>query len=163
LRPTGGPAIKGPPPIFTLAAFPLSSFIIHPLLSLPPSARRGFTIIEIAVILIIIALMLIIIVPHFANELKESKARRVKADLITLNAAIEHYALDNGKVSGARASYADLRKYLDPETDVYRLNGQDALGDRYGPFTVGVRPSVPPKTAGKLESVAGPDFWSPFQ
>jgi type II secretory pathway pseudopilin PulG len=128
-----------------------------------PSSRRGFTIIEIAVILIIIALMLVIIIPHFFSKLKERKARRVKEDLITLNAAIEHYALDNGKTSGFHPSYADVRKYLDPKSDVYRRDGKDVLGDAYGPFTVGARPPVPPKTASELMDVAGPDFWSPFQ
>ena len=125
--------------------------------------RRGFTIIEIAVILVIIALMLVIIIPHFFSEMKERKAHRVKNDLITLNSAIEHYALDNGKVSGFQPAYADLRKYLDPKSDVYRLQGKDILGDTYGPFTIGVRPPVPPKTASQLLDVAGPDFWSPFQ
>jgi type II secretory pathway pseudopilin PulG len=129
----------------------------------PPSSRRGFTIIEIAVILIIIAMMLVIIIPHFFSQMKERKARRVKEDLVTLNAAIERYALDNGKTSGFHPAYADLRKYLDPNSDVYRRDGKDILGDAYGPFTVGTRPTVPPKTADKLLGVAGPDFWSPYQ
>ncbi len=125
--------------------------------------RRAFTLIEIIVILIIIALMLVIIVPHFLNDLKGRKAERVKGDLVTINAAIEHYALDNGKVGGTEVGYADLRKYLDPKSDVYQMNGKDVLGDSYGPFTVGTRPAVPAKTADKLSGVVGMDFWSPFQ
>jgi type II secretory pathway pseudopilin PulG len=125
-------------------------------------ARRGFTIIEIVVILIIIALMLVIIVPHFFNGLKVRKAEAVKADLTALNSAIEHYALDSGKVGGAQVQYADVRKYLDPASEVYRRNGRDLFGDSYGPFTVGTPPSVPPKTADRLSAVAGQDFWSPF-
>lgn len=125
--------------------------------------RRGFTIIEIIVILIIIALMLIIVIPHYFTHLKARKAQRVKEDLITLNSAIEHYALDNGKVAGIRLNYADLRKYLNPEADIYRLNGNDVFGDSYGPFTVGTRPSVPPHTADKLSNVVGEGFWSPYQ
>jgi type II secretion system protein G len=140
-----------------------SAFSLQPLALIPSSARRGFTIIEIAVILVIIALMLVIIVPHFFSQLKARKAQRVKEDLITLNSAIEHYALDNGKTSGAQPGYADLRKYLDPRTDVYRRDGKDVFGDSYGPFIVGTRPSVPPKTEDRLMDVAGPDFWSPFQ
>ncbi len=127
------------------------------------SARRGFTIIEVAVILVIIALMLLIIVPHFFSELSERNARRVKNDLVTLNNAIEHYALDNGKTSGFQPSYADLRKYLNPQSDVYRRNGRNILGDNYGPFVVGTRPGVPRNTADRLSAVAGSDFWSPFQ
>jgi len=128
-----------------------------------PSARRGFTIIEIAVVLVIIALMLIIIVPHFFQEMSAGKARRVKHDLVALNAAIEHYALENGKIAGAPANYSDLRKYLDPQTDAYRREGRDVFGDSYGPFVVGSRPSVPPGAIDKLSGVASPDFWSPFQ
>ena len=133
----------------------------------PPSSilptRRGFTIIEIVVILIIIALMLVIIVPHCFTELKARKAARVKSDLVALNSAIEHYALDNGKVGGAHADFADLRKYLDPQTDVYRRNGRDIFGDSYGPFIVGTRPSVPQRTVRALSGVISDDYWSPYQ
>ena len=126
-------------------------------------SRRGFTIIEIIVILIIIALMLVIIVPHFVSGLKARKAQSVKEDLVTLNSAIEHYALDNGKVSGAQVNYADLREYLDQKTNVYRLNDKDVFGDTYGPFAVGTRPSIPAPTAGQLSDVVPSEFWSPFQ
>ena len=133
----------------------------------PPSstlrARRGFTLIEVIVILIIIALMVIIVVPHYLADLKAAKAQRVKNDLITLNSAIEHYALDNGKGAGAQPSFADIRKYLDRNSDIFRRNGIDAFGDSYGPFTVGSRPAVPPKTAAKLSDAVSEDFWSPFQ
>jgi prepilin-type N-terminal cleavage/methylation domain-containing protein len=136
--------------------------MLHPP-SLTPRSRRGFTIIEIVVVLIIIALMLIIIVPHFLNGLKARKAQWVKDDLVALNSAIEHYALDNGKVGGVQLNYADLRKYLDPKTEVCRRDGRDIFGDSYGPFSVGTRPSIPPRTAEKLSEVVSDDFWSPFQ
>jgi type II secretory pathway pseudopilin PulG len=147
-----GPTVS---PFFSIVAMP------HPPFSL--SARRAFSIIEIAVILIIIGLMLVIIVPPFFSAMSERKAQRVKSDLVTLSNAIEHYALDNGKTGGAPVNYADLRKYLDPKTDAYRREGHDVYGDSYGPFKVGTRPSVPPKAADRLSDVAGADFWSPFQ
>jgi prepilin-type N-terminal cleavage/methylation domain-containing protein len=127
------------------------------------SARHGFTIIETAVVLIIIALMIVIIVPHFLQEWNAAKAERVKNDLVTLNSAIEHFALDNGKTAGVSVTYDDLRKYLDPNSDAYRRGGRDVFGDSYGPFIVGSRPGVPQHAADKLSGVAGPDFWSPFQ
>jgi len=126
-------------------------------------APRGFTIIEVVVIIIIIALMLVIVIPHYFSEQKAAKAKRVKNDLVTLNSAIEHYALDNGKVSGVHPTYADISKYLDPKSDIYRHEGRDIFGDAYGPFTVGDRPTVPEKTASRLSEVVGEDFWSPFQ
>lgn len=127
------------------------------------AARRGFTVIEIAVILVIIAMMMVIVIPHFVNQLQLRKAQRVKNDLDTLNSAIEHYALDNDKTGGFQPAYADLRKYLDSNTDIYRRDGRDVYGDSYGPFIVGNRPGVPQKTAARLANVAGPDFWSPYQ
>ena len=131
--------------------------------SIPLRARCGFTIIEVIVVVIIIGLMLLIVVPHFFSELKTRKAGRIKEDLITLNSAIEHYALDNGKVGGIQPSYADLRKYLDPKSDIFQHNGKDVFGESYGPFTIGTRPSVPPQAAAKLSDVVSQDFWSPFQ
>jgi prepilin-type N-terminal cleavage/methylation domain-containing protein len=126
------------------------------------TSRRGFTLIEIAVILVIIALVLAIIIPHFFLKIQEARARRVLNDLVTLNSAIEHYALDSGKVRG-QPSFSDIQKYIDRDSDVYRRDGSDVFGDSYGPFTIGSRPSVPNNTRKKLESVAGPDFWSPYQ
>jgi prepilin-type N-terminal cleavage/methylation domain-containing protein len=126
-------------------------------------ARRGFTIIEIIVVVIIIALMLIIIVPHIFNEAKVRKAEQVRKDLVELNTAVEHFALDNGKVAGAEVQYDDIRKYLDPKGNAYRGNGRDVFGNEYGPFMVGSPPLVPVDTAQKLSGVAGPEFWSPFQ
>lgn len=125
-------------------------------------SRSAFTIIETVVILIIIALMLAIIVPHMLMGLKTNKAKRVKQDLVTLNSAIEHFALDNGKVGGVEVNYLELRKYLDPESDVFLRDGKNIYGDTYGPFYVGTRPSVPANTADKLSDVAGVEYWSPF-
>jgi len=147
-------SISSAAPFFLSVSMPLSS---------AARARRGFTIIEIIVVLIIIALMLIIVVPHLFNETKVRKAEEVRADLVALNSAVEHYALDNGKVGGTEVQYADIRKYLDPKSYVYRSGGTDVFGNTYGPFTVGSPPSVPADTAEKLEGVAGADFWSPFQ
>jgi type II secretory pathway pseudopilin PulG len=126
-------------------------------------ARRGFTIIEIGVIFIIIALMLLIIVPHFLLVLKGRKAPRIRADAMALNSALEHYALDNGKTAGSEVQFADLRKYLDASTDVYKLNGRDVMDDPFGPFVVGDRVTVPLATQEKLSSVTSRDYWSPYQ
>jgi len=155
------PAIDGAVLVLKPSAF--SSFVA-PMPHSPSSiSRRGFTLIEIAVILVIVALMLIIIIPHFFIEMKQANAQRVKDDLVMLNVAIEHYALDNGKVGGAPVTFSDLRKYLDPESGVCRRGGKDIYGEDYGPFIVGSRPPLPPEAASKLAGVATPDFWSPFQ
>ena len=125
--------------------------------------RTGFTIIEIMVILVIIALMMVIIVPHVLMNVQVRKADRVRADLNTLNNAIEHYALDNGKTAGTPVAFADLQKYLDPTTDVVHRNGNDLLGEPYGPFVVGARPSIPPRAKSKMEEIVPEDFWSPYR
>ena len=126
-------------------------------------SRRAFTIIEIVVIIMIIFLMLIIIVPHFMSQMKLKKAERVKNDLITLNAAIEHYALDSGQVGGVQPTYADLKKYLDPKSDIYQREGRDIFGDSYGPFIIGTPPKVPAETASRMSGIVSQDFWSPYQ
>ena len=134
---------------------------MQPLPSLRRS-RRAFSLIEIVVIIIIVALMLLIIIPHIFSGQKLHKAERVKEDLVALNGAIEHYALDNGKVSGSPVTYADLSKYIDPHTDVSRLHGHDVFGDSYGPFTVGEPPAVPKKTEDRLFGVVSQDYWAPY-
>ncbi len=129
----------------------------------PRACRRAFTIIEIIVILIIMALMLVIVIPHLSVGEKERKARQIKDDLAVLNAAVEHYAVDNTKASGIEVTYADISKYVDPNSPVYLRGGKDVFGDSYGPFTVGSLPPVPPDAINRLSNAVDEDFWSPYR
>src|SRR5438093_716898 len=87
--------------------------------AMPPRRRRSFTIIEIIVVLCIVALLLVIVIPFFIVNHRRTQAESVLKDLKALDSAVQRYALQTERHAGYNPSFADLKKYLDPDTDVY--------------------------------------------
>src|ERR1700709_1090135 len=99
-------------------------------------SRRGcFTLVEIMIVVAIIALLAAIAVPNFLRARKRSQATRILEDLRLLDAGLDQYALETGKVGGFATDFADIQKYLKKDTTLYS-SGNDLFGDSYGPFTV---------------------------
>ena len=123
---------------------------------------RGFTLVELMIVVAIIALLASIAVPGFLRARKRTQASRVLNDLRHLDGAIDQYALETDKPGGYIATFSDLRAYLKNGGMLYNT-GNDIFGDQYGPsFTVDSPPKVPPNTFLALSDVATTDFWSPY-
>ena len=60
-------------------------------------ASQAFTLIEIMVVLIIIAIMASFIVPSVINRPDEARLTKVKNDIMALEGALDLYKLDNGR------------------------------------------------------------------
>lgn len=133
-------------------------------LSLLHTPRRGgFTLVEIMIVVAIIALLASIAVPGFLRARKRSQATRIINDLRLLDSSLDLYALENNKLSGALASFDDLKSYLKKGGILYNT-GNDVFGNQFGPtFTVDLLPRVPANTRDALSDVANTAFWSPFQ
>src|SRR5215813_5092229 len=58
---------------------------------------RGFTLIEIMVVVIIIGLLAAVIVPQVMNRVDEARMTKAKADIQSLETALTMYRLDNSK------------------------------------------------------------------
>lgn len=63
---------------------------------LPNAARRGFTFIELMVVMTVIALLLSIALPRYFDGLERSKEAVLREDLATVRDAIDHYHADKG-------------------------------------------------------------------
>jgi prepilin-type N-terminal cleavage/methylation domain-containing protein len=124
--------------------------------------QRGFTLIEIMIVVAIIALLAAIAVPGFLRARKRSQATRVLNDLRSIDSAVDQYALENHKIDGETVSDADWKAYLKHGTKLYDT-GQDVFGNDYGPQLVGQTPKVPLNTKDALADVTDDAFWSPFQ
>ena len=124
--------------------------------------REGFTLVEIMIVTSIIALLAAICVPGYLRARKRSQATHVLEDLRLIDAAIDQYAIENSKSTGAHPVFSDLQRYLKPGTRLYNT-GRSILGNRYRNFTVDQYPHVPNGTKNALADVVDSTFWSPFQ
>lgn len=123
--------------------------------------RGGFTLVEIMIVVAIIALLAAIAVPGFLRSRKRSQASKILNDLRMIDAAIDQYAIETGKKSGAAVGLDDWKKYVKKDSNLF-VTGADLFGQSYGAQTVDSLPKVPQTTYESLSDVADNTFWSPF-
>jgi prepilin-type N-terminal cleavage/methylation domain-containing protein len=123
--------------------------------------RAGFTLVEIMIVVAIIALLAAIAVPGFLRARKRSQASKILNDLRLIDAAVDQYAIETAKTTGATVNVTDWTNYLKKDTNLY-ATGQDLFGQDYGNQTVDTLPSVPVTTKTSLSDVTDDSFWSPF-
>ena len=122
---------------------------------------KGFTLVEIMIVVAIIALLAAIAVPGFLRARKRSQASRIINDLRLIDSAVDQYAIETNKTTGSPVAVADWTNYLKKGTNLY-VTGLDILGNSYGPQTVDSLPSVPAASKTALSDVTDPTFWSPY-
>jgi prepilin-type N-terminal cleavage/methylation domain-containing protein len=126
------------------------------------SGRRGFTLVEIMIVVAIIALLAAIAVPGFLRARKRAQASKILNDLRLIDSAIDQYAIETNKTTGATVDVSDWTNYLKKGSTLYN-SGKDLFGDDYGPQTVDSLPPVPANSRTALSDVADASFWSPYQ
>ena len=125
-------------------------------------STRGFTLVEIMIVVAIIALLAAIAVPGFLRARKRSQATRVLNDLRLIDSAVDQYAIETNKASGSSVGVVDWTNYLKKGTALFNT-GNDIFGNSYGPQTVDSLPGVPAATRATLSDAADTSFWSPYQ
>jgi prepilin-type N-terminal cleavage/methylation domain-containing protein len=123
--------------------------------------QRGFTLVEIMIVVAIIALLASIAVPGFLRARKRSQASRIINDLRLIDSAIDQYAIETNKMGGANVNVADWTAYIKKGTNLY-LTGKDIFGNSYGPQSVDDIPNVPVSAKNNLSDVTDAAFWSPY-
>ena len=125
------------------------------------SSRKGFTLVEIMIVVAIIALLAAIAVPGFLRARKRAQATRVLNDLRLIDSAVDQYAIETNKMTGAAVAVADWTNYVKKNSTLY-LTGKDLFGNTYGAQTVDSLPKVPASAWASLSDVANASFWSPY-
>jgi prepilin-type N-terminal cleavage/methylation domain-containing protein len=123
--------------------------------------REGFTLVEIMIVVAIIALLAAIAVPGFLRARKRSQATRILNDLRMIDSAVDQYAIETNRTTGASVIIKDWTAYLKSGTVLYNT-GNDLLGHAYGDQKVDTLPKVPSASFTGLSDVAPAEFWSPY-
>jgi general secretion pathway protein G len=85
---------------------------------------RGFTLIEIMVVVIIIGLLAAVIVPTVLSKVDDARVAKAKQDIQSLEAALSMYYLDNSKYpSSEQGLTALVQQPTDPSIKHWRPGG----------------------------------------
>ena len=123
--------------------------------------RRGFTLVEIMIVVAIIALLAAIAVPGFLRARKRSQASKVLNDLRLIDSAVDQYAIENNKKAGDNVLVGQWTQYMKGGT-VLGTSGSHPVYGEYGPQSVDKLPKVPTAAFAELSDVAPAEFWAPY-
>src|SRR5467141_1938386 len=94
--------------------------------------HAGFTLVEIMIVVAIIALLAAIAVPGFLRARKRSQASRILNDLRMIDSAVDQYAIETSRSTGALVDVTDWTNYVKKNSLLFN-NGNSVLGNAYGP------------------------------
>jgi type IV pilus assembly protein PilA len=118
--------------------------------------KAAFTLVEIMIVVAIIGLLAALAIPGFVKARKQSQGRRIINDARQMDAAIDQWALENGKKDGDAVDTTGAATYL---KTAWLTN--DLLGAAYGIGNVGTgQVTVAATTKSALQGV-GID-WGPY-
>lgn len=127
--------------------------------------RKGFTLVEIMIVVAIIALLAAIAVPNFMRARKRSQATRILEDLRLIDQAIDQYMIEADKGHHPDMSWDTLKPYFKQGTRLAETPERDLLNNynfTYYGTTGEPRASLSQATFDQLSDVAPIDFWSPY-
>ena len=104
-----------------------------------PGHQSGFTLLEIMVVIFIIGLLVAIVAPNVLSNQDDAMQQKARADLSTLEQALDMYRLDNYRYPTTQQGLAALVSppTSDPQPDNYREGGyirrlpEDPWGNPY--------------------------------
>ena len=112
-----------------------------------PNSSRGFTLIEIMIVVAIIALLAAIAVPNYGTARKRAQQRLCIVNLRNIDGAIAEWAFECKRRSGDPVTYDNIRSYL--KEPVVCPSGGAQFSDCYEITKVDEPPACTRVTAGE--------------
>jgi prepilin-type N-terminal cleavage/methylation domain-containing protein len=103
---------------------------------------KGFTLVEIMIVVLIIGILMAIAVPNFLKARQSSRQKTVIANLKQVDSAKEQWAMETGKINGAACAEGDLYP-----TYMKSYPNNTPVAGTYVPQPVGTDPDFLTKTA----------------
>jgi type IV pilus assembly protein PilA len=118
--------------------------------------KAAFTLVEIMIVVAIIGLLAALAIPGFVKARKQSQGRRIINDARQMDAAIDQWALENGKKDGDSVDSVGAATYLKTAWNV-----NDLLGNAYTVSNVGTNQVKISDTTKSALAGVGID-WGPY-
>ncbi len=103
--------------------------------------RKAFTLIEVLMVVIIMAVLAATIIPQFSTSSRDAKLSVLKYNLRILRSQLESYKVQHSGVYPPAATAADFERQLTQKTD--RNTALDAANGACGPYIGGEIPINP--------------------
>jgi prepilin-type N-terminal cleavage/methylation domain-containing protein len=71
-------------------------------------AKRGFTLVEILIVVVILGILAAIVIPQFTQASTEAKSNSLASDLQSLRSQIELYKVQHNTSAGPRCHFARM-------------------------------------------------------
>ena len=118
--------------------------------------KAAFTLVEIMIVVAIIGLLAALAIPGFVKARKQSQGRRIINDARQMDAAVDQWALENGKKDGDTVDTTGAATYLKTAWNV-----NDLLGNAYTVGNVGTNQVKISDTSKSALAGVGID-WGPY-
>jgi prepilin-type N-terminal cleavage/methylation domain-containing protein len=105
------------------------------------TAQKGFTLVEIMIVVAIIGILIAIAVPGFVRARTQSRARACQENLTKIDGAKEQYALERNLAQGATITLANLINTTDATQTYMKQTPVCPAGGTYTPNAIGTDPT----------------------
>ncbi len=114
------------------------------------SFRRAFTLIEVLIVVIIMAVLAATIIPQFSSSTNDAKDSSLKFNLHTIRSQIELYKTNHN------STYPKLTTFADQMTKKTTVDGATSGDTVWGPYVTGDIPANPFNSSNVVVGVASP-------
>ena len=128
-------------------------------------SNKGFTLVEIMIVVAIIALLAAIAVPNFLRARKRSQATSILEEMRLIDGAKDQYAIENNLSGTATVTWPQIKRFRKVGTRLYNQTAAlDALGNAITLGTIDTPPLINAATKTNFTDVIenSTTFWGSF-